>query len=149
MTKAPQEKSQPAVYTDPRLMTSGEWMLEESMIPTDKKDMPFPMYRTRQVAEIFFGRKSSWFYFTMEPHKFAGRDEDGKEIRKRTGDTWLRLDGEPLGIRRDKLNQRYYSLADVERIVHALAQNRRIDGATMQRALLIVKTIAQQHGILS
>lgn len=146
----PYEKSQPVVYSDPRLIDPDgdrRWMLEEEMIPTDKAGMPIPMLRTKQVAGIFFGRKPSWMYFLFNPRTFRGYDGEGKEIRQNVGHSYFLLDGQPMTFREDR-HGRYYSLADVERIVHALIQQGRIDGATANRALLIVKTSAQQAGIL-
>lgn len=150
MTDYPQETTPSVVYTDPRLVDPNgdrRWMLDEAMIPQDKEGMPFPYFRTRHVAAFFFGRKNSWLYFMFAPRKFSGYDEQGHEIRERITSLMV-LDGEELVFRTDKQG-RFYSLADIERMTHSLAQQRRIDGATAQRALLMVKTCAQQAGILA
>lgn len=124
------------------------WILEEEMIDTDSKGMPIPMLRVGTVTTVFFGRKSNWFYYLTAPREIKGYDENKTAIRGRSESNWLTLDGEPLEFRRDEGNNRYLSLADVERLAHAVAQNRRIDGAELQRVLLMVKTCAQQYGII-
>lgn len=144
-----QQQDLPWVVRDPRLPDDRDWILTEDMIPTDAKGMPIPMLRIGPVTQIFFGKNSSWFYYLMAPREIVGYDKDHNAIREVRKESWMTLDGEPLDFRKDKSGNRYLSLADVERFAHAVAQNQRIDGAQLQRVLLMVKTCAQQHGIIA
>lgn len=56
--------------------------------------------------------------------------------------------GQKVGGRRTESGARIYSLADVELVAHALAQNRNIDGIQLQLALSVVEISARIWGYL-
>ncbi len=88
-----------------------------------------PKYLISETAKFFFGRKHSWLRW-----------------REREGD--FDLDGEPFEVRRTEGGVRYFLLGDIERMAHALAQGRHIDGARLLIILGLIKGQAQLHRLL-
>lgn len=89
-----------------------------------------PGYVAHEVARVFFARSVHW-------------------LRKHVWERHLILDGVPLLIPRDEhsgyLRWRLY---DVERTAHALVQNGHLQVEQLQRAIGIVKLVAQNYNYL-
>ena len=110
------------VVTDTRL-DSEKFMLDGIDVSAD------PTFKVSDVAKIFFGRSSHW-------------------VRWLEGKDAFTLDGVEVGTRRTEKGARVYTLADVEKMTHALAQQGKINGAQAANSLHIVQTIARVWGYL-
>lgn len=89
-----------------------------------------PQFTVSEVAKVFFGRSSHWVRWLETQGAFM-------------------LDGQVVGAGRTAKGARVYSLADVEKMTHALAQQGKINGAQAANALHIVQTIGRVWGFLA
>ena len=90
-----------------------------------------PKFNISVVAKAFFGINSETLrYWVWKEIKSGGPI----------------LDGSRMEISR-KGKYRVYSIADIERLAHALAQAGYIDGERLVRIVLMVKTSAQMYGV--
>lgn len=95
-----------------------------------------PNFSVDEVAKTFFGLSAHWLRWRGHPSR-SNRYPQGYFI----------LDGRPLEEKRTPHNSRYFTLPDVERLVHALVQNGALDG---ERAVVIinaVRAVAAVHGV--
>jgi hypothetical protein len=104
--------------------------LTDDMMPTNKNKVVKPRLSVSVVGEVFFGHSGDWL---RRMHKI--------------GD--VRLDGEPFEPKRTEVGDRYYTLADVERLAEALLQSDKIDGMQYIAAIHVLRWVAFQYGILS
>lgn len=93
-----------------------------------------PLFSVTEAGKAFFGRSGHW-------------------IRWREREGALVLDGERVGTgrRAGKSKQegyRSYSLSDIEKVAHALAQAHAIDGGQLLHALRVVQAMARIYGYL-
>lgn len=90
-----------------------------------------PIYVTGEVARVFFGRSPEWLKKHLRLRDYPTPEEG--DVTPRKG---------PNG---------YYEwrLYDIERMAHALAINRHIDGQRLELVIRMVRTNAQLHGVLS
>ena len=132
--------TEPLVVADPEMLVprGQRFLLDDKMFERDSKGMPIPSLRVTEVAKIFFGQSDDWLRWRMRSNTNAEHTE---------GD--FVLDGEPLEFKRTDSNSRYFTLADVERMAHALLQTGVIDGARATRVVTMVKTCAQLHGVIA
>lgn len=115
---------------------SGLWFyLWDDMFPTTETGRPKPFFQAQDTAKIFFGKGADWLRWRYHP---AIGHPNGYFV---LGDTIL----EP---KRTESGQRYYTLADVERMAHALAQNDAIDGGQVMTTISIALNIARVYGII-
>lgn len=115
-------EEQRIVITDPRL-PSDHFILEGLDVSRE------PVFTVSEVAKVFFGRSPHW-------------------VRWRERKGFFILDGEEVGTHRTDEGARRYTLADVEKMAHALAQKEAINGAQLANALLMVRTCAKVWGYL-
>lgn len=102
------------------------WVTEEMVAQsTDRKKNVRPIFTITQVASVFFARSSDWIRY------IDGLGEDG-----------FYLDGHKLMPARTESAARYYTLADVEKMAHALLNNDRIDPMQFAGTINIVRWIA-------
>lgn len=144
---------EPMVVVDREmLIPQGQrFLLEERMFRTDSKGRPIPSLKVSEVSKIFFGQSDDWLRWRMRSDTtFEIDPETGKEIE--VEGNWPHgffvLDGKPLVFRRTPSNARYFSLADVERMAHALAQQGAISGGKMSHVLTMVKACAEMYGVI-
>lgn len=78
-----------------------------------------PTYTIGELAKFFFGRSDHW-------------------VRWRERNDMFVFDGVPVGTQRTETGIRFYSLADVEKMGHALAENNKIDGYELSLILKLV-----------
>lgn len=90
-----------------------------------------PMFSIGVVAQAFFGMHPDTLrYWVWREIKKGGPILDGNRMEIRSNGKY-----------------RIYSIADVERLAHALAQAGYIDGERLGRIILMVKTNAQMFGV--
>lgn len=109
-------------------------VVTDSRLPMDRFimegiDPDKPLFSISEIAKVFFGRG---------PHWARWRDKSGD----------FQFEGERVGRRTDS-NARYYTLADIEKIAHGLADEKHITAADLHNALVIVQAIARQWGHIS
>jgi len=88
-----------------------------------------PRLSVAQVARLFFDRTDHW-------------------LRLQENKGYFTFNGEPFEVGRSHANARIYLLADIEMIIHALAQNHRISGQNAVLALMALSAIGKIHGFL-
>jgi hypothetical protein len=109
------------------------WVRYESM-PVDGKGQVYPIFSRTETAKCFFGWKSFWLKHRLNELT----DEQGL----------IPLDGGTMGpLALDGHGSPVFSLADVERVAHALAQAGMISGIHLQRTVAIVRSVAYQYGV--
>lgn len=106
----------------------------ESSIPKDNFILDgvdvtngLPVYSVSELGKFFLGKQA---------HTIRWMESKGK----------FTLDGKPVGTGRTESGSRYYTLADVEKIAHALAsQENGISAAELQLVLTIVQATARLY----
>lgn len=110
-----------------------QFILTDTRLPADKFILEGvdvseePLFAISEVAKMFFARSPHWIRW-----------------RERKGD--FNLDGEDVSGGRTQTGLRKYTLADIEKIAHALAEKGAINGAQLNTVLLLVQTEARLWG---
>lgn len=121
--------------------------LDDSMFERDKEGLEVPRFSVQEASKCFFGQGSDWLRWRMRADK-----PDKKTGQPKHPQGWFLLDGEPLEFKRlpdedpNRTTARYYTLADIEKMAHALAETRAIDGTRLALIILMVKACAQLYG---
>jgi hypothetical protein len=121
------------------------WVYDE-MCQTDKFGIPVPNYSVQDAAKVFFARSADWLRWRgrpVHPHK----PNEACNARCRP-DGYFVLDGMKIEEKRTEAGARVYTLADIERMAHALAQNDALDGLTLTKVIMIVKWQARLYGVI-
>lgn len=151
---------EPLVMTDAEHVGEQKFYMSDDMFPVQQivdadgtvidEVLPKPIFTVQEVAKFFFGKSSDWMRWRIQPDKPPAKasDEEKANWVPRYPNGMLVLDGEPLPERRTKSNYRYYTLADVEKMAHALKQHNAIDGHTLNTAVSLVKYVAEQYRII-
>lgn len=114
----------------------GPFILDDAMFERDEKTgLELPHFSTQEVAKVFFGQKAEWL-------RWLARRKPGKYPHGR-----FVLDGEPLVFKRNAHQARYYTLADVEKMAHALTQCEAIDGLQLLDTIKVIRHVALLYGI--
>lgn len=111
------------------------FFLWDSMFARNEEGQPLPAYTVQETAKVFFGRGPDWLRWR---YRAATHYPQGYFV---LGDTIL----EP---KRTEKGNRYYTLADVERMAHALVQNNAIDGEQLSIILQLVLLQARLHRVI-
>ena len=83
-------------------------------------------------------------------HAKRGAAAHDRRTRWHTGrPRYWQASDDNLDFKRTESGARYFTLADVERMAHALAEGQRIDGATFALSLRMVVTCAPEISMLS
>lgn len=96
----------------------------------EEEVLPEPSFTVQEVAKFFFGKGPDWLRWRARPNKTTHPKG------------YFVLDGKVLEPSRTQAGFRYYTLADVERMAHALAQTGAIDGQALVHAVVMVKHCA-------
>lgn len=111
------------------------FFLWDSMFPLNTEGQPLPAYTVQEASKVFFGRGPDWLRWRYRP---AREYPHGYFV---LGDVIL----EP---KRTATGNRYYTLADIERMAHALAENNAIDGEQLSVIIQLVLLQARVHRII-
>lgn len=137
--------AQPLIIADPEHLEEGfiakdEWFQEKYIPQADGSTLmvlPTPNFSVSEVAKVFFAQDPDWLRWRLKkskgnPHGFFVLD--GKPIPERRTDN-----GTKDGFR-------YYTLSDIEKMAHALAQNGGISGARLMHIMGIIKNMLKLYG---
>ena len=115
-------------------------MATETVLVDDRLDPDRLILEGIDVSEgpHFSVGNVSTFFFARSPHWIRWLERKGQLV----------LDGKPVGDSRSERGARYYTLADVELIAHALAENRAINAAQLRLALMMVRLQAEMYGFI-
>jgi hypothetical protein len=135
---------------EPEIITSSDllhpkgrsYWLDDSMFKEDEATgLLTPGFSLLEVAKCFLGRDPDWLRWRMRWDRAA----EAKGNRP-----MLYLDGQPLEWKRrndkDPKSGRYFTLADIERLAHALCQSGFISGTDLAHVTLMVRSCARLHG---
>lgn len=136
----------------------GGFLFHDEQFKKDRKDVyeegdklgrPIPNYSVNEVAKFFFGRNASWMRWRYSSDERVS-PVTGKTNVPKHPDGYFVLNGEPLIPKISPQGQRYYTIADVERMAHALTQNDVISGTALQEVMqllnLTYKIWRRNHG---
>lgn len=115
--------------------TGREFFLWDSMCPLNTEGQPLPAYTVQEAAKVFFGRGPDWLRWRYRP---AREYPHGYFV----------LDDVILEPKRTDTGNRYYTLADIERMAHALAENNAIDGEQLSVIIQLVLLQARVHRVI-
>lgn len=128
-------------------VTGLSFYLWDDMFSTTSTGQPLPNFSVQEAAKTFFGKGPDWLRWRYRP---ANNYPDGYFVL-----TGLPQgpDHKPVRIvltpKRNEKGIRYYTLADVERMAHALAQNQAIDGAILANILEIVLNVSRLYEVFT
>lgn len=120
--------------TDPE--TGRTFFLWDDMFQLSNSGLPYPNFAVQETAKCFFGKGPDWLRWR---YRAASDYPDGYFV----------LDNVILLPKRTKKDLRYYTLADIERMAHALAINGAIDGEMLSNILEIVLQVAKLYDVFS
>jgi hypothetical protein len=117
---------------------TGLWFyLWDNMFDQDETGKPKPTFGAQETARVFFGKGADWLRWRYRPSD-SGNYPDGYFV----------LNGVVLEPKRTPAGQRYYTLADIERMAHALASNEAIDGERVATIVAITLWVARLYEIV-
>lgn len=130
-------KPEPLIMAEQELLapTGQRFLLEGVEMPKTEEGYPKPWFSSDEVAKCFFGRGSWWIRWRLRSTK---DHPDGHFV----------LDGKPLEFVRGRQLQRKFSLFDIEKMAHSLAQQGDITPTQLAKTIHIVKTCAELHGVI-
>lgn len=135
-----------AVVQDDLNPPDQDFWVYDDMCETDKVGVAVPNFSVQDTAKFFFARSADWLRWRgrpVHPHK------KGAACNERCHPYgYFVLDGEPITIKRTEAGARVYTLADVERMAHALAQNGALDGNTLTNVIMLVKWVARLYKVI-
>lgn len=111
------------------------FFLWDSMFDRNSDGLPLPQYTVQETSKLFFGKGSDWLRWRYRP---ANNYPQGYFV----------LDGTILEPKRTEKGNRYYTLADIERMAHALVENKAIDGEKFSVVLQLILLQAILHGVI-
>lgn len=88
-----------------------------------------PTYSVAEVGKFFFAKPASWIRHLERTERFM-------------------LDGKPIEIPRTESGRRAYTLPDVEKMAHSLAQQGMLSGEQLLNVLLQIQQAAKVWGYL-
>jgi hypothetical protein len=109
--------------------------LWDDMFNQDENGKPKPTFGAQETARMFFAKGADWLRWRYRP---APGYPDGYFV----------LNGVILEPKRSEPGQRYYTLADIERMAHALAQNHAIDGERVETIISIALWVARLYEVV-
>jgi hypothetical protein len=139
--------AQPVITTpyeharDRSFVAKDEWFPEQKIPQADGSILtvlPKPTFTVAEVSKVFFAQDPDWLRWRL---KKSAQNPHGFFV----------LDGKPLPERRTTTSTpgfRYYTLADVEKMAHALCQNGAIAGAELVHIITIVKAMLILYGFI-
>jgi hypothetical protein len=117
---------------------TGLWFyLWDDMFDVDENGKPKPTFGAQETARMFFGKGADWLRWRYRPD-VLGNYPDGYFV----------LNDVILEPKRTEAGQRYFTLADIERMAHALASNNAISGDRVTTIVAIVLWVARLYEII-
>jgi hypothetical protein len=125
-----------AILGDDLNPSDRDYWVDDDMLREDDNGLLIPHYTVQETAKVFFARSADWLRWRSRP-----------SLPKHPHGFFV-LDGMPLEPKRTAAGARYYTLADVERMAHALAQNDALDGLTLTKIIMIIKWQARLYKVI-
>lgn len=128
----------PDLFNDADFIAKDEWFEEKKIPQADGSVLtvlPKPIFTVAEVAKNFFAEDADWLRWRLQKSETNPQG-------------FFLLDGEPLVARRTPSNFRYFTLADIEKMAHALAQNGAINGAKLTQIVIIIKNMLRLWGFV-
>ena len=132
-------------------------VLTDARLPTDHLILEGvdvakePVFTVSEIAKVFYARSPHWIrwrerkgYFVLEPE---GGAPEG-HVHDFDDEGHCACGAEDVGGQRTSEGARRYTLADIEKMTHALASKGAINGAQLTNALLLVQTEARVWGYI-
>lgn len=116
-------------------VTDRDFFMWDSMFPQNEEGHPLPTYTVQEASKLFFGMGPDWLRWRYRP---------GRAFPK----GYFVLNGVILEPKRTETGNRYYTLADIERMAHALVENHAIDGAKFAIILQLILLEAVLHRVI-
>jgi hypothetical protein len=129
---------EPLIIADTNLLPLPDgqrFYLDDSMFSVDRRGRSLPYFTIAEAAKMFFGQTVEWMRWRIREGYFM-LDLDGKRVA--------------VGDKRDEITGfRYFTLADIEKMAHALGQvTGGFNGQQVSRTVLLAKTCAEVYGYL-
>ena len=121
------------------------FLFDDDMFDDDKDGLPIPHFSVQEAAKGFFGRSSDWLRWRYRPDRPTAKGGGVSHFPQ----GYFILDGEPVEAKMTDKGARYYTLADIERMAYALAQNRVLSHEELQAVLISVAANAALNGIVT
>lgn len=132
MTPRPADRFGATPIQDPETL---RWFyLWDDMFQLTPQGTPLPNFSVQEAAKSFFARSSDWLRW---------RYREAKDFPQ----GYFVLDGVVLEPKRNPKGQRYYTLADIERMAHALSQTGAIDGEMFSNIMETVLNVARLYEV--
>lgn len=112
-----------------------EFFMWDHMFAQNESGQPLPAYTVQETAKLFFGKGPDWLRWRYRP---ANHYPQGYFV----------LDDIVLEPKRTETGNRYYTLADIERMAHALVENGAIDGTKFSIVLQLILLQAVMHRVI-
>jgi hypothetical protein len=120
----------------------------DEIVDEDGNPVPLPNFTVKETAKVFFARSADWLRWRGRPVHAGHKENDGQPCTDRCHpDGFFILDEELLEPRRTEAGARFYSLADVERMAHALAQNGALSTEKLIETIMIIKWVARLYEV--
>lgn len=115
--------------------TGLSFFMWDDMFPVSGSGVPRPNYSVQETAKLFFARGSDWlrWRYRPTPHYPHG---------------FFVLKGIVLEPKRTGADNRYYTLADIERMAHALVEHSAIDPEQLALIIQVVLIQARMNHII-
>lgn len=111
-----------------------DFFLWDDMFSWDENNQPNPSYAVQEAAKMFFARGSWWLRWKYRPESYP----KGSFL----------LNGVSVVPKRTSRGNRYYTLADIERMAHSLAEQGSIGGEKLAQIITLLLVQAAMYGIL-
>ena len=115
-----------------------------------------PIFTVSEMSSFFFGKSNHWVRWLESLSEMEEDPDRPGKYRPVPGTKGMPFwftdpatgERRRVGQRRNEKSARAYTLADVEEVAHALAQNSRISGTQLRHTLLLVQVSAELRGLL-
>lgn len=112
-----------------------DFFMWDHMFTQNENGQPLPAYTVQETAKLFFGKGPDWLRWRYRPANLHPRG-------------YFVLDDVILEPKRTRTGNRYYTLADIERMAHALVENEAIDGGKFSIILQLILLQAVLHRVI-
>jgi hypothetical protein len=122
--------------------------VHEELVDEDGNPVPLPNFTVKETAKMFFARSADWLRWRGRAVHNGHKADDGKPCNDRCHPLgFFVLDDVVIEPRRTEAGARFYTLADVERMAHALAQNGALSTEKLIDTIMLIKWEARLYEV--